>query len=89
MKGSYMISIRLDENLESQLNLLSQEQHISKSKVVKDALSYYFNMLKIKSKTPYEIGSELFGKYSSGDGALSTTYKEKIKDKIDAKNSSR
>lgn len=39
-----------------------------------------------KQKSSYELGSELFGKYSSGKDDLSTTYKQKIKDKINAKN---
>jgi len=39
-----------------------------------------------KEKTPYELGSELFGKYASGKSDLSTTYKQKLKEKINAKN---
>ncbi|MCK9372419.1 MAG: ribbon-helix-helix domain-containing protein [Sulfuricurvum sp.] len=83
-----MISVRLDDAIENQLNFLSHERDIPKSKIIKDALRYYFDMLKKeqKEKTPFELGSELFGKYASGDGTLSTTYKQKIKEKIDAKN---
>ena len=83
-----MISVRLDENIENQLNTLAQQKDTSKSKVIKEALVYYFDMLKKESmqKSAYELGSELFGKYSSGRDDLSTTYKQKIKDKINAKN---
>ena len=58
------------------------------SKVIKEALVYYFDMLKKESdeKSAYELGSEFFGKYSSGKDDLSTTYKQKLKDKINAKN---
>ena len=86
-----MVSLRLDESTEKQLNLLAQQKHMSKSKIIKDALAYYFDMIKkeSKEKTPYELGSELFGKYSSGNNDLSTTYKQKIKDKINAKNNHR
>ena len=38
-------------------------------------------------KTPYELGNEFFGKYSSGQEDLSSTYKQKLQDKIYAKNS--
>jgi hypothetical protein len=38
-----------------------------------------------KEKTPYELGSELFGKYSTGKNDLSITYKQEMKDKINAK----
>ena len=83
-----MISVRLDENIENQLNTLAQQKDTSKSKVIKEALVYYFDMLKNEymQKSAYELGSELFGKYSSGRDDLSTTYKQKIKDKINAKN---
>lgn len=83
-----MISVRLDENIENQLTFLAQQKHIPKSKVIKDALVYYFDMLKNdqNQKSAYELGSEFFGKYSSGRDDLSTTYKQKIKDKIHAKN---
>ena len=83
-----MISVRLDESIENQLNTLAQQKDTSKSKVIKEALVYYFDMLKNENeqKSAYELGSELFGKYSSGKDDLSTTYKQKIKDKINAKN---
>ncbi len=83
-----MVSIRLDESMENQLDFIAQQKHISKSKVIKDALVYYFDMLKNEQneKSAYELGSELFGKYSSGRDDLSTTYKQKLKDKINAKN---
>ena len=86
-----MLTVRLDSATENQLNFLAQEQHLTKSSIVKEALVYYFDMLKSKSsqKTPYELGSELFGKYESGRDDLSTTYKQKLKEKIDAKNSHR
>ncbi|MFA7569645.1 MAG: hypothetical protein WCY75_00175 [Sulfurimonadaceae bacterium] len=83
-----MVSVRLDEHIENQLTFLAQQKHIPKSKVIKDALVYYFDMLKNdqNQKNAYELGSEFFGKYSSGRDDLSTTYKQKIKDKINAKN---
>ncbi|WP_207761810.1 hypothetical protein [Aliarcobacter cryaerophilus] len=37
-------------------------------------------------KNAYDLGIEFFGKYSSGKNDLSTTYKQKLKDKINAKN---
>ncbi len=86
-----MISVRLDENMERQLNDFAMQEHISKSKIIKDSLNYYFDMLREREKkyTPYELGSNLFGKYSSGKQDLSISYKQRLKDKIDAKNSNR
>jgi uncharacterized membrane protein YgaE (UPF0421/DUF939 family) len=86
-----MISVRLDNKLEKQLEKTAKEKSTSKSQIIKESLIYYFNMLnqEQKQKSPYELGREFFGKYSSGKGDLSTTYKQKLKDKINAKNSHR
>lgn len=87
-KGPNMISIRLDTSLESELNFFSDHMHLSKSQIIKDSLMLYFEMLKKETaqKTPYELGSELFGKYASGRSDLSSIYKEKLKEKLHAKN---
>lgn len=83
-----MISVRLESDIEKQLNFLAQQQHISKTQIIKESLLLYFDMLKQEQqqKTPYELGRELFGKFSSGENNRSTTYKQKLKDKINAKN---
>ena len=86
-----MVSVRLDTSVESQLNYFANKQHISKSKVIKDSLIYYFDMLNKKEikQTPYELGSTLFGRYSSEQENLSVTYKQKLKNKLNAKNNNR
>ena len=83
-----MLSVRLEDAIENQLNFVAQQKHLPKSKIIKEALLHYFEMLKreTKQKTPYELGSELFGQYESGKGNLSTTYKQKLHDKLHAKN---
>jgi len=90
-KAEQMVSVRLDNELESALEHFSKKNNISKSKVIKNSLLYYFDMIqkKSKAKTPYELGNDLFGKYSSGRDDLSTTYKQKVKDIINAKNNHR
>ena len=82
-----MVSVRLDNTLENQLNLISSQSKKQKSQIIKEALTYYFDMLKqqSKQKTSYELGADLFGRYSSNDGSLSTTYKQKLKEKLHAK----
>ena len=40
-----MISVGLDEKIKNQLDFIAQQNHIPKSKVIKDALVYYFDML--------------------------------------------
>jgi hypothetical protein len=79
-----MISVRLDNSLENELNYISQEQQISKSKIIKDSLIYYFDMLKEKSKekSAYELGASLFGKYSS-DNSLNNQVSKSISNILD------
>ncbi len=86
-----MLSVRLDTNMENEIKRLAQNKQIPKSKIIKDALVYYFNALKEDSqqKSCYELGRDLFGKYESGTDHLSSTYKQKLKEKIDAKNAHR
>ena len=79
-----MIAVRLPEKMEKQLNNYAKQCNKTKTDVVKEALTLYFKN-KEKRKTAYEAGASLFGKYSSGRNDLSTTYKQKLKEKIRAK----
>ena len=78
-----MLAVRLPEKLERELENYTKINNITKSKTVKEALELYLKS-KIK-KSPYELGKDMFGRYSSGQKDLSTTYKQKIKKKISAK----
>lgn len=83
-----MISFRIDTELEQQLNKYSEQQQKNKSQVIKEALVHYFSLQEQEDKpTPYQIGEPLFGRYSSGENDLSTTYKQRLKEKIRGKNS--
>jgi len=85
-----MISVRLNQHLEQELTLFSQLNQLTKTDIIKNALTYYFQVFKQEKKpTAYELGVNLFGKYGSQEGDLSTTYKQKLKDKINAKNNHR
>ncbi len=81
-----MVSIRLERELERELEMVSRMSHKTKTDVIKDALLCYFDMLKVKEKaTPYELGRGLFGVAGSKDGTLSTNYKRKYKELLDEK----
>ncbi len=82
-----MTTVRLPLELEQRLEILSKQKHKSKTEIIKEALENLFYKEEAE-KDSYELGKELFGKYGSGDGSLSTSYKEKIKDKINAKRNS-
>ena len=81
-----MISLRLPKDLEEKLESLSKKENMTKSDVIREALELYIAGSE-KSTRPYMLGEDLFGKYGSGDGKLSTEYKKKIKEKIHAKSS--
>jgi hypothetical protein len=81
-----MISLRLSNDLDEKLNQISKNEKISKSEIVKRALVLYFEDYQ-KTHSPYDLGSDLFGKYGSGDGTLSQNYKNILKGKLREKHS--
>ena len=79
-----MTTVRLPIDVEQRLEILARQRHTSKSDLIKEALESLF--FKAESeKDSFSLGEEYFGKYGSGDGSLSATYKTKMKDKINVK----
>jgi predicted DNA-binding protein len=76
--------VRLPKKLDHKLALLSKRERVTKSELVKEALEKYLDDYEQKSQ-PFLLGEELFGKYGSGTGDRSVTYKQKVRAKIDAK----
>ena len=79
-----MTTVRLPTEIESKLTIFAEKRHKSKSEIIKEALTNLFYKEEIE-KDSFELGEEYFGKYGSGDGTLSVSYKQKLKDKIHAK----
>ncbi len=79
-----MFSIRLPKKLEEKLNLHAVRDGVTKKEIVKRALENYFSTHE-KQTNPYELGQDLFGKYGSGKGSLSTNYKKLVREKIHEK----
>lgn len=79
-----MTSIRLSKELEEKLNSLSERENMTKSEIIKEALEEYLDNYEQKAN-PYDLGKELFGKYGSGKGDLSTSYKKKVRSKVNEK----
>lgn len=79
-----MLTIRLSKDIEKQLARYCQDEGITKSAVVKEALVQYLSQ-KRKAKSAYEAGEDLFGQEGSGSSDLSISYKQKLKDKLNAK----
>jgi len=84
-----MIAVRLPEGLEKKLNSVAKNTQRTKTDIVKEALQLYFEArAKEDEKTPYELGESLFGRFGSGEGDLSVTYKQRLKEKLNAKQGS-
>lgn len=81
-----MPSVRLPEELEKELEYLSDQKNVSRSNIIKEAIVEYIAKEK-KYNNPYETGKHYFGKRGSGEGNLSVTYKSRMKSKIREKQS--
>lgn len=79
-----MITIRLDPKLEQAINNTAKNLGLTKSELIRKSIHEYLG--KLSKPNAWEIGEDLFGKYSSGFNNLSTDRKELIKNKIEAKN---
>jgi len=55
-----------------------------KTDLIKEALENLFYQEE-SERDSYELGEEYFGKYGSGDGTLSVSYRDRIKDKINVR----
>ncbi|HSI76368.1 MAG TPA: hypothetical protein VK957_10745 [Lunatimonas sp.] len=73
----------MEKELEEKLEFFSKKVGLSKSKIVKDALTAYLNKNK-SSFSAFELGKDLFA-IEEGEENLSSTFKEKVKEKLNAK----
>ena len=81
-----MVTIRLSDEIESQLELITILEHKTKTEIMKSALCEYIGK-HLSEKTAYELGKDLFGKHSSDLEDLSETYKIRLKKKLHEKHS--
>lgn len=79
-----MASFRLPRELEEKLASVCAREGVTKSEMIREALKEYLARRE-NSESPYELGKDLFGKYGSGVGNLSTEYKKRVREKIHAK----
>ncbi|MEO9873130.1 CopG family ribbon-helix-helix protein [Ekhidna sp.] len=83
-KKENMLNVRLDEATDRKLAEYSKQMNSSKSSIVKEALSMYFNKEQSK-QLPYVLGHDLFGTDKSSNSDNSLTYKSKLKSKLHEK----
>lgn len=78
-----MITLRLDPALEQAINNTAIKLDLTKSELIRRSILQYLS--KLSKPNAWEIGQDLFGKYSSGLGNLSMERKEIVKKKTGAK----
>jgi predicted DNA-binding protein len=79
-----MVTVRLPDEMEAQLQTLTEIENSTKTDVIKSALAEYLEK-HLREKTPYDLGKDLFGRYSSGDTDRSATYKDRVKKSLNEK----
>ena len=78
-----MTTVRLNDEILSKISTLIKIEKTTKSEIIKKAIIEYYNQY-AKDISPFEIGKDLFGVYSS-DEVSSKNYKIKIKEKLHEK----
>ncbi|MBL1259870.1 MAG: CopG family transcriptional regulator [Thiotrichaceae bacterium] len=78
-----MITLRLDPKLEKNINDTAHRLGLSKSELIRKSVTEYIDRL--EKPSPWELGSDIFGKYASGQDNLSKDRKALLKGKISAK----
>ncbi len=78
-----MLTLRLDPQMEQNLTNAAKKLGLTRSELVRQSIQEYLK--NISRQTPWDLGSDLFGKYSSGLTDLSARRKEIIKEKIRGK----
>ncbi len=78
-----MITLRLDPKLEQAVNIKAKNLGLTKSELIRQCINEYIT--KSQHSNAWDVGKDLFGKYSSGQGNLSQDRKELIKAKIKSK----
>ena len=75
-----MPTLRLDPTLEENINIAARNLGLSKSELIRKSIHSYLG--KLEHANVWEIGEDLFGKYSSGLGNLTTDRKKILRNKI-------
>jgi predicted DNA-binding protein len=78
-----MLNVRIDKELKDKLDFISKREGVSKSKIVKEALTKHLQSLE-PALSSFELGKDLFG-VADGDENLSVEYKDRLKAKLHAK----
>ena len=84
---SQITTARLPQETRIKLVTLSRIKKKTKSDIIKESLDLYYEQ-EAGEINSYTLGLPYFGKYNLGDGDLSVTYKQRIKEKLRARQNS-
>ena len=79
------ITVRLPEELETDLRARLERQQVALSDFVRDAIAEKLEREPERTPSPYELGKDLFGKHGSGRKDLSTDRKAILSEILRAK----
>ena len=79
------ITVRLPLEIESELRALLEAEGVGLSEFVRQAIMDKMQSKRLKKLTPYELGKEVFGKYSSDRSDRSVTRKQGLREAVSAK----
>ncbi|MDR0502371.1 MAG: CopG family transcriptional regulator [Treponema sp.] len=86
-KNEVITTARLPIDTRNKLIILSRAKNMTKSQIIIESIEMFYNQEE-KEMDSYTLGLPYFGKYNLGEGDLSTTYKQRIKEKIRARQNS-
>ena len=78
-----MLTIRLDKELEKDIESIAKQSNKTKSELVRECMAAY--VVNYEQPSAWELGKELFGQHSSGEGNLARNRKQLLSDIIKAK----
>jgi len=78
-----MITLRLEPELEQAINNTAKTLGLTKSELIRKSIHDYLG--KLGKPNAWDVGEDLFGKYSSGLNNLSSDRKKLAREKIRAK----
>ena len=86
-KNEVITTARLPGAIRNKLLILSKHKNKTKSEIIIEALEMYYDKEENELDS-YTLGLPYFGKYGSGIGDLSTTYKQRFREYLVARQNS-
>ena len=81
INGEIITTARLPVGTRNKLVTLSRVKNKTKSEIIIESLEMYYDREEGEIDS-FTLGERVFGRYGSGDGDRSTTYKQRIKKKL-------